>query len=147
MNTVAIEQQNNFATQTLIKGQVLEYIPRPERLFQNEILEDKFLPNTYIIWWDWIGVTPLIQKEQEVNDVKVLELGKRYFEHNKETLLKKHRNKYIAIFNNKVVGFDKDFSRLAERIYKKFGYQTIYMPFVSEQKKIVKIPSPRIGNL
>ena len=93
--------------------------------------------------------TEELEAERKIltDDKTILELGKRYFEQNKETLLKKYQNKYIAIFNNRVVGSDKDFSKLAERIYKKFGYQTIYMPFVSEQKRIVKIPSPRIRNL
>jgi len=81
------------------------------------------------------------------DDKTILGLGKKYFEANKKDLLKKYQNKYIAILNNKVVGSDKDFSKLAGRIYKKFGYQTIYMPFVSGQKRIVKIPSPRIRNL
>jgi len=87
------------------------------------------------------------ERELPVDDKTILELGKKYFEANKKELLKKYQNKYIAILNNKVVGSDKDFSRLAERTYKKFGYQTIYMPFVSEQKRTVKIPSPKIGNL
>jgi cyclopropane fatty-acyl-phospholipid synthase-like methyltransferase len=87
------------------------------------------------------------ERELPADDKTILELGKKYFEANKKGLLKKYQNKYIAILNNKVVGSDKDFSRLAERVYKKFGYQTIYMPFVSEQKRTVKIPSPRISNL
>jgi len=90
--------------------------------------------------------TEEIEAEKEIlpDDKTVLELGKKYFEVNKKDLLKKHKDRYIAIFNNKVVGSDKDFSKLAQRVYKKFGYQTIYMPLVSEQKRIVKIPSPRI---
>lgn len=145
--TVAIEQQSNSVTQTLVKEQVLKYTPQPEKLFQKEISDDALLPNVYIINWDLLSVIPPVQKENKAEDAKVLELGKRYFEANKKDLLKKYQNKYIAILNDKVVGSDKDFSKLAERIYKKFGYQTIYMPFVSEQKRIVKIPSPRIGNL
>jgi len=87
------------------------------------------------------------EKEIAADDITILELGKKYFEANKKHLLKRHQNKYIAILNNKVVGSDKDFSKLADRIYKKYGYQIVYMPFVSEEKKIVKIPSPRIRNL
>lgn len=93
--------------------------------------------------------TEVLEAEKEIpaDDKTILGLGKKYFETNKKDLLKKYQNKYIAILNNKVVGSDKDFSNLAGRVYKKFGYQTIYIPFVSEQKIIVKIPSPRIGNL
>ncbi|GEM_PF-1919196 len=75
---------------------------------------------------------------------EILRLAKRYYEENKETLLEKYKGKYIAIHNNKVIGSDKDFSKLAQRVYKKYGYQTIYMPFVDAKEKVVKIPSPRI---
>ena len=77
-------------------------------------------------------------------DVNVLELAQEYYETHKGSLLKKYGGKYVAILNNKVVGSDKDFSKLAQRIYKKYGYQTIYMPFVEAKRKVVKIPSPRI---
>lgn len=92
--------------------------------------------------------TEELEAEREIpaDDKTILGLGKKYFEANKKDLLKKYQNKYIAILNNRVMGSDKDFSKLAGRVYKKFGYQTIYMPLVSEQKKIVKIPSPRIRN-
>jgi len=80
-------------------------------------------------------------------DVDVLELAKKYYENHKQSLLRKYKGKYIAIFNNKVVGSGKNFSKLAYRIYKKFGYQTIYMPFVEAKRKILKSPSPRIKNL
>lgn len=77
-------------------------------------------------------------------DINILELSKKYFEENKASLLKKYKGKYIAILNNRVIGSDKDFSKLAQRVYKKYGYQTVYMPFVEVKKKIFKIPSPRI---
>lgn len=79
-------------------------------------------------------------------DVDVLESAKKYYTEHKKSLLKKYKGKYIAILNNKIVGSDKDFSELAERIYKKFGYQTIFMPFVMEQERVIRIPSPRIKN-
>ncbi len=84
---------------------------------------------------------PIIPK-----DASILEVAKKYYIEHKESLLKKYKSKYIAILNNKVVGSGKDFSKLAERIYKKFGYQTIFMPFVTEQKRVIRIPSPRIKN-
>lgn len=88
-----------------------------------------------------------VEKEAPVDDRTALELGKKYFEENKKSLLKKYKNKYIAILNNEVIASAKDFSKLAQRVYKKYGYQTIYMPLVLEEKKVVRIPSPRIRNL
>ena len=79
-------------------------------------------------------------------DATMLDIAKKYFIKHKESILKKYKGKYIAILNNKIIGSGKDFSKLAERMYKKFGYQTIYMPFVSTQKRVVRIPSPRVKN-
>jgi len=84
------------------------------------------------------------KKKMTKTDKDILEAGKKYYEEHKNILLKKYIGKYIAILNNRVIGSSKDFSKLAQRIYKKYGYQTIYMPFVEAEKKIVKIPSPRI---
>ncbi len=85
-----------------------------------------------------------IEKPVIPEDINVLELAQKYYEEHKESLLIKYKGRYIAILNNKVIGSGKDFSKLAQRVYKKYGYQTIYMPFVEAKKNIVKIPSPRI---
>lgn len=82
---------------------------------------------------------PFVLSEHEI-----LIMEKKYYEENRETLLKKYRDRFIAIFNNEVVDFDKNFSKMASRVYKKFGYQTMYMPFVTAKERVVKIPSPRI---
>ena len=77
-------------------------------------------------------------------DIDIFEMSKEYYKENKNELFKKYKGKHIAIINNRVVGSDKDFSKLAQRIYKKYGYQTIYMPFVEEKEEIVEIPSPSV---
>jgi len=77
-------------------------------------------------------------------DLDVFELAKKYYIAHKESLLKKYKDEYIAILNNKVIGSDKDFSKLAQRVYKKYGYQAIYMPFVTTMEKVIRIPSPKI---
>lgn len=85
-----------------------------------------------------------VEKPVIPEDINVLELAQKYYKEHIESLLRKYEGKYIAILNNKVIGSGKDFSKLAQRVYRKYGYQTIYMPFVEAKKKIVKIPSPRI---
>ena len=85
-----------------------------------------------------------VEKPFIPEDINVLELAQKYYEEHKESLFRKYEGKYIAILNDKVIGSDKDFPKLAQRVYKKYGYQTIYMPFVEARKKIVKIPSPKI---
>jgi len=87
---------------------------------------------------------PEIEKLNFPKDTDIFELAKRYYLNNKGRLLKAYKGKYIAILNNKVIGSDKDFSRLAQRVYRKFGYQTIYMPLVEKKEEVVRIPAPRI---
>lgn len=84
------------------------------------------------------------EKRTDVTDISIIKSAQKYYEEHRETLFKKYKGKYIAILNNKVIGSDKDFSKLAQRVYKKYGYQTIYMPFVDTKEKVVRIPSPRI---
>lgn len=96
---------------------------------------------------DWIVETdrePAEAKLSVLSEDEILSLAKKFYEENKGILSKKYGGKYIAILNNKVVGSDNDFSELAERVYKKYGYQTIYMPFVNIKEKVARIPSPRI---
>lgn len=167
--TIAVEQQNDFATQTLVRGQVLEYMPQSERLFQKQILDDKLLPNTYIIRWNWLDSVSPPQKEQRIDDERALEQGinitkqgkvdiirqaKQWHELHKEKILDKYEGKHIAIilnptkglrtpFRKAIVGAARDFHKLAERIYKKYGYKTIYMPFIRRGPiyRTIQVPS------
>lgn len=77
-------------------------------------------------------------------DAHILDLAENYYKKHKESLLAEYKGKYIAILDNKVVGADKDFSTLARKVYAKYGYQTIYMPYVDVKERIVRVPSPRI---
>jgi len=85
-----------------------------------------------------------VEKPVIPEDINVLGLAQRYYEEHKESLLRKYKGKYIAILDGRVVGSGKDFSELARRIYKKYGYRTVYMPLVESEEKTVRIPSPRI---
>jgi hypothetical protein len=67
--------------------------------------------------------------------------AKEYFERNKEALALKYEGKYVAILNSQVVDSDSDFSALAERVYKKHGYISIYMPFVAKKTQIRRFVS------
>lgn len=103
------------------------FIPMIEDIFSKKTSEEQKIEDL---------TTPL--------DIDVFEISKEYYKENKNELLKKYKGKHIAIIGKKVVDSDKDFSKLAQKIYKKYGYQTIYMPFVEEKEEIVKIPSPSV---
>lgn len=103
------------------------FVPMIEDIFSKKTSEEQKIEDL---------TTPL--------DIDMFEMSKEYYKENKNELLKIYKGKYIAIIGKEVIDSDKDFSKLAQRIYKKYGYQTIYMPFVEEKEEIVKIPSPSV---
>ncbi|MBM3831781.1 MAG: hypothetical protein FJ403_00600 [Verrucomicrobia bacterium] len=60
------------------------------------------------------------------------------------SLLRTHRNKYVAIHEGQVVGAGKDKIELALRVYDKFGYIPIYVGQVTMKPRPFRIPSPRL---
>ena len=81
---------------------------------------------------------------QPMDDTKFQE-ARKYFQENRPEILGKYRGLFVAVLDNSVVDHDKDFSALAKRVYEKFGYQAIYMPFVQSEPAVLRIPSPRVG--
>jgi len=73
--------------------------------------------------------------------------GKAYFERNRNSLMSQYLGKYVAIWDEEVLDSDKDFSPLAERIYRKLGYVPLYIPFVSAEQPSAMIHSPKIGKV
>ena len=71
--------------------------------------------------------------------------AKKYFQENTAQILGKYKGEFIAILDNAVVDHDTEFSELAKRVCEKFGYQSIYMPFVESEPRVLRIPSPRVG--
>lgn len=71
------------------------------------------------------------------------EEGKAYYEKNKELLTRKYNGEYIAIWDNEVMDHDTSFSALAQRVYKKLGYVSIYMPFITSKHRVLRFESPK----
>ncbi|NWG09608.1 MAG: hypothetical protein HXX80_04795 [Nitrososphaerales archaeon] len=65
-------------------------------------------------------------KEQESN--------RKWFEENHENLVKRYDGKFIAIYEQKIVGFDEDVGRLMERIKKKYPLDRVSVEHVSKEK-------------
>lgn len=70
--------------------------------------------------------------------------ARAFFESEREHLLAEYEGKYIAILNGKVIDADEDFSRLAERVYRREGYKDIFMPLVERRPTVLSIPSPQV---
>lgn len=75
------------------------------------------------------------------------EKGKAYYERNKERLTRQFEGKYIAIWENDVLDSDTSFSSLAQRVYEKLGYVSIYMPFVTSKRRVMRFESPKYRRL
>jgi PHD/YefM family antitoxin component YafN of YafNO toxin-antitoxin module len=59
-------------------------------------------------------------------------------------LLKTHKDKWVAVLKGQVVDFDDKLGDLADRVYRRFGYQAIYMSQVLEKERIYRFLSPRV---
>lgn len=64
----------------------------------------------------------------------------------KRGLLKdeRYRGKFVAIYRGKVIGSGEDLSRLAKKVYSKYGPSPIYMDKVVEKEEIIEVPSPEL---
>lgn len=80
----------------------------------------------------------------ELMDFMKIQEAKEYFRENKSEILKRYEGRFVAILENSVVDDDEDFSELAQRVYSKYGYGAIYMPFVESEPTVIRMPSPRV---
>lgn len=67
-----------------------------------------------------------------------------WYQRNRSKLLPRYPGEYVAIIDGAVVDHDHDFSALAERVFGRFGYRSIYMPRVQRDEAVVRIRSPRV---
>src|SRR5881628_236075 len=72
------------------------------------------------------------------------EMEYRAFERLRPSLLRSHRDKFVAVHKGKVVDSGEDKVSLGLRVYAKFGYVPIYVGRVSAKpQRAVRMPSPR----
>ena len=82
-------------------------------------------------------------KSRKLEEMTQFDESRSFYEANWESLLRQYEGKYVAILDQRVIDSDVDFSRLAERVFKRVGYRDIYMPKVQRKAKVVSIPSPQ----
>jgi hypothetical protein len=78
---------------------------------------------------------------QEVDD---LDREMRWYERNRERVTRAHGGEYVAIVGAKVIDHDRDFERLAKRVFARTGVRNVFMPHVSIAEPIVPVRSPRV---
>jgi len=59
-------------------------------------------------------------------------------------LLKTHRGQYVAIHEEKVADYGTDQLAVAQRVYARFGYISIYESLVTDQVIPIRMPSRRL---
>lgn len=126
--------------------------------FEREEILKAFNKANWLNWDDAENYLERISKVFTCNYDKIIEKcdkkdrseyekGKEYCRKNKTEIEKKYSNEYIAIYNNEVVDSDADFSNLASRVYSKYGYRPIYMPYISSRTRILRIVTPKFERI
>lgn len=116
--------------------------PDPNDAFVVNFIPLQVFTNT--LSWEDVSVVDIPTEGSEATDYAKFQEARRYFRENRTQILEKYRGNFIAILDNEIVDHDRNFSELAKRVYEKFGYQAIYMPFVQSEPAVLRIPSPRV---
>jgi hypothetical protein len=69
----------------------------------------------------------------------------RWFEANRARLLRRYRDQYVAIDRNRVIDHDRDFDALARRVFTRLGARSVFIPKVTAEERVVRVPSPRLA--
>ncbi|HMD97159.1 MAG TPA: hypothetical protein VKM93_07510 [Terriglobia bacterium] len=69
---------------------------------------------------------------------------RRYVAANRQHIRDTYSGRYIAIIGTSILDSDEDFSALAERVYRRFGYKRIFMPLAGK-REVYRIPSPHLA--
>lgn len=69
-----------------------------------------------------------------------------WYEQHKEALLEQYEGQYIAILDGRVIDADNSFHKLAERVFSKLGYRSVFMPRVERHPRQVWLRSPRVSS-
>jgi hypothetical protein len=96
---------------------------------------------------DYVERNGLSTHEKQLEYVLRIEEERRAFLKIKDKLIKdpQYNGKYVAIFKGAIVGCDDDKGRLAETVYRKYGYVPIYIDKVAPEERIVEAPSPELS--
>jgi plasmid stability protein len=74
-----------------------------------------------------------------------LEADMAWYESRRRSLVRRYRGEYLAIVNRRVADHDREFDRLARRMFRRFGVRPIYMPKCEGEERVVTVASPRVA--
>ena len=95
---------------------------------------------------DYVERSSLPTNEKQLEYILQVEEERKAFLKIKDKLARdpQYCGKYVAIFKGAIVGCDDDKGRLAENVYKKYGYVPIYIDKVAPGERVVEAPSPEL---
>lgn len=76
--------------------------------------------------------------------VKAIDKEWRFYQSHKAELLKKYRNKYVAIRNGEVIGVWDDYAKLMDEVRAEHGQVPILFHRVVEREPIYRVPHNRL---
>ncbi len=85
------------------------------------------------------GPTP-----EERPSFRLFQPEREFLAQNWEQLRTTYGGRYVAVLGTSILDSDRDFSALATRVYDRFGYRRIFMPFIGQPERVYRIPSPRL---
>jgi Tfp pilus assembly protein PilP len=96
---------------------------------------------------DYVEQRGLLVEEQQLEYILRIEEEREAFLKMRDELIRNpvYNGKYVAVFQGKVVGCDDEKEKLAETVYKKYGYVPIYIDKVAPKERQVEIPSPELA--
>ncbi len=72
-----------------------------------------------------------------------LERAIRWYERNRPSLVRRFSGRYVAIEGGRIIDTDRDFEALAERVFRRGGARSVFMPRVEAAPRTVHLRSPR----
>jgi hypothetical protein len=74
-----------------------------------------------------------------------LEAEMAWYDAHRRTLIPRYRGQYLAIANQKVIDHDKDFDRLARRVFARLGPRPVFMPKCVDGERVVTLATPKVA--
>jgi Family of unknown function (DUF5678) len=84
------------------------------------------------------------QRDAAPDSASDLSREQRWYERQRERLVRDYDGEYVAIIGQSVIDHDADFEALAERVFASHGARNIFMPLVGSARRVVRVRSPRV---
>ncbi len=74
-----------------------------------------------------------------------VEAEERAFLKKLPSLLRRYKGRFVAMYQGRVIGYDRDDEELGRRMYEKFGEVPFYVAKVVQPPTISEVPSPEVA--